>query len=483
MASATEESLPRANDVLKPINDDTDMSVEKVHGSSHPPLERAPSRPSPTDPALVDANITYPEGGLQAWLVVLGAFCGLTASLGIYNSTGVFEAYISREILSEEPPSTVGWIFGIYSFMTFFGGVQVGPTFDAKGPRGLLIAGSVCTLVGIFVLSICTDYYQFILAFSILAGGGSSLLLTPAMGSVAHWFYERRGLASGIAFTGGGFGGVVFPLMMQSLLPQIGWAWSVRVLGFIVLVLCIISVVFCRSRVPPRNGPRTTWRDTLPDMRIFMDGTGAMSLTTAGIFLTDLAYLVPMTYVPSYYLERQDLPQDRTLTGDAAFAYQLLAIINSASCVGRFIAGDLGDRFGRYNTMIVSLTLCLISVGCFFLPDSLVPETPSIALLIIFTILFGFVSGSNVSLTPVCLGQLCETQEYGRYYATCYTMVSFGCLISIPIAGSLLDATGSTGRQRYWGAIAYTGASYLGALLCFIWVRVRVKGSSWRTKW
>lgn len=161
MASATEEFLPRAHDVLKPINDDTDMSVEKGRTPGHPPLERAPSRPSPTDPALVDADITYPEGGLQAWLVVLGAFCGLTASLGIYNSTGVFEAYISREILSEESPSTVGWIFGIYSFMTFFGGVQVGPTFDAKGPRGLLIAGSVCTLVGIFVLSICTGEMIF----------------------------------------------------------------------------------------------------------------------------------------------------------------------------------------------------------------------------------------------------------------------------------------------------------------------------------
>lgn len=303
------------------------------------------------------------------------------------------------------------------------------------------------------------------------------------MGSVAHWFFERRGLASGVAFTGGGFGGVLVPLMMQSLLPQIGWAWSIRVLGFILVFLCLTSIAFCRSRVPPRNGPRTTWRDTLPDMRIFMDGTGAMSLTTAGIFLTDLAYLVPMTYIPSYYLERQGLPQDKTLTGEAKFAYQLLAITNSASCVGRFVAGDLADRFGRYNTMIVSLSLCFVSVSCFFLPDVLIPEVPSIALLVLFTILFGFVSGSNVSLTPICLGQLCETQEYGRYYATCYTIVSFGCLISIPIAGRLLDATGVTGKEKYWAAVVYTGLSYLAALLCFICVRIRVKGWNWRTKW
>ncbi|KAI1121798.1 major facilitator superfamily domain-containing protein [Nemania abortiva] len=454
--------------------------VEKSHS---PPLEHPPSLSGPGGATLLDDGVTYPEGGIRAWLVVLGAWSGLVASLGVYNSTGVIEAYLSRELLYHESPSTIGWIFGLYAFMTWFCGAQVGPTFDAKGPRGLLIAGSLCTLIGVFALSFSTKYYQFILAFSVLAGGGASLLITPAMGSVAHWFSERRGLASGIAFTGGGVGGVLFPLMMQSLLPQVGWAWSIRILGFILLILCAISVAFCQSRVPPRNGPHTTWRDTLPDLRIFLDGTGAMSMTTAALFLVDLAYLVPMTYIPNYYLDRQGLPGDKTLSGDAAFAYQLLAIANGSSCFGRYVAGALGDRFGRYNTLIVSLFFCLASVAGFWLADVLAPHFDSITLLVLFTILFGFVSGSNVSLTPICLGQLCQIQDYGKYYATCYTVCSFGCLISIPIAGSLLDATGATGKQRYWGAVVYTAVSYLAALLCIVWVRLRMKGWDWRTKW
>ncbi|KAI1272092.1 major facilitator superfamily domain-containing protein [Xylaria sp. FL0933] len=460
-----------------------DEGGEKEVLAEAPALDRRPSLPVPNDSPLMDDDIKYPEGGLRAWLVVFGAWSGLAASLGVYNSTGVIEAYVSRELLADESPSTIGWIFGVYAFMTWFCGAQVGPTFDAKGPRGLLIAGSFCTLVGIFALSFSTEYYQFILAFSVLAGGGASLLITPAMGSVAHWFCERRGLASGIAFTGGGAGGVLFPLMMQSLLPQVGWAWSVRILGFILLILCSISVAFCESRVPPRNGPHATWRDTLPDLRIFLDGTGAMSMTTAALFLVDLAYLVPMTYIPSYYLDRQGLPAEKTLSGDAAFAYQLLAIANGSSCFGRYVAGAIGDRFGRYNTLIVSLFFCLASVAGFWLPDALAPKFDSIALLVLFTILFGFVSGSNVSLTPICLGQLCHIQDYGKYYATCYTVCSLGCLISIPIAGSLLDATGAAGKRGYWGAIVYTAGSYLAALLCIIWVRLRVKGWDWRIKW
>lgn len=303
------------------------------------------------------------------------------------------------------------------------------------------------------------------------------------MGCVAHWFMERRGLATGIAFIGGGLGGVLFPLMIQSLLPQVGWGWSIRILGFVLLVFCGISAAFCRSRIPPRKGAATTWRDTLPDPRIFMDGTGAMAATTAGLLLVDMAYFIPITYVPSYYIDRQHLSREDALTGSAAFAYQLLAILNAASCFGRYAAGDLADRSGRYNTMIVSLFFCTVAVLGFWIVDMLVPNLNNDALLIVFVILFGFLSGSNVSLTPVCLGQLCETQEYGRYYASAYTAVGFGVLISIPIAGSLLDAVEATGKKRYWGAALFAGICYVASFLCFLWVRIKVKGWNWRTKW
>lgn len=520
MTLRTEYSLSQ-RDASHTLNGKKETLANSKHSSPPPHIENA-SRylPTKTDSAPVDTETTYPEGGCDAWLVVLGAWCGLTASLGIYNTAGVFEVVISKELLPEESPSTLGWIFSIYAFVNWICGVQVGPTFDAIGPRALIIAGTICTLAGIFSFSVCTskirfhtifcvspilvhsrieirliflkllflansdiEYYQIFLSFSILTGIGSSFLLTPSMGCVAHWFRERRGFASGIAFIGGGFGGVLFPLMIQSLLPQVGWRWSIRILGFVLLVLCVTSVAFCRSRIPPRKGADTTWRDTLPDPRIFMDGTGVMAVTTAGVLLTDLAYFIPITYTPSYYIDRQHLSHEGALTGSAAFAYQLLAILNAASCVGRFVAGGLADRFGRYNTMIVSLFFCTVSVLCFWLPDIIIPDLDNYALLVVFILLFGFFSGSNVSLTPICLGQLCETQEYGRYYASCFTVVAFGVLASIPIAGSLLDAVEARGKEKYWGTALFAGLSYVAAFISFLWVRIKVKGWSWRTKW
>ena len=71
--------------------------------------------------------------------------------------------------------------------------------------------------------------------------------------------------------------------------------------------------------------------------------------------------------------------------------------------------------------MIVTVVMCLVCVLGIWLNVG-----GNVAGLCVFAVLFGFASGSNISLTPPCVGQLCDTEEFGRYYATCYTVVSFG---------------------------------------------------------
>ncbi len=46
-------------------------------------------------------------------------------------------------------------------------------------------------------------------------------------------------------------------------------------------------------------------------------------------------------------------------------------------------------------------------------------------LLYIFALLFGFGSGSIISMAPVCVGQLCKADEYGQFYGTSYSVVAF----------------------------------------------------------
>ena len=391
---------------------------------------------------------TYPEGGLEAYLVVLGSLCGLMGALGLMNTIGTFQAYLSTHQLADQTESAVGWIFGIYAFLSFFCGIQIGPIFDAKGPRWLVFAGSVLILACYLLLGVCTKYFHFLIVFGIMGGLGTSLVFTPAIASVGHYFLRKRGQMTGLAAVGGSLGGIVYPLTMQALFPRIGFAWTTRVLALINLVLLIIANLCIKSRLPPR---KATKEAILPDFRIFRDPVFA--LTTLGVFFVEWGLFVPLSYIVSYAL-RSGVEQH--------FAYQIIALLNVGSCFGRWLPGYVADRIGRFNCMVLTIFLCLVSTLALWLPAK-----GNVALIVVYAIIFGFGSGSGISLTPVCVGQLCKVENYGRYYATCYTLVSFGSLTGIPIAGQLISTAGG----EYWGLIVFTGGAYAASTITFLLAR------------
>ncbi|KAI4263074.1 MAG: hypothetical protein L6R42_001768 [Xanthoria sp. 1 TBL-2021] len=432
------------------VDGDSNPNIETgYNGSTTPPEGEPPSAPTKPHSNTPDcrSEVTYPEGGLRAWLVVLGSFSGMLASFGLMNIVGTFQAYLTTHQLANESPSTVGWIFSIYVFLAFGCGLQIGPIFDRKGSRWLVFAGSVCLVVGMIGVSESTKFWHFILTFSILGGVGTSLIFTPAVGAIAHFFSRRRGAATGLAATGGSFGGIIFPLALEALFPKVGFAWSVRLLALIFLVLLIIANLLIRARLPPKVGGNV-W----PDFRIFGDVTFA--LTTAGVFFIEWGLFVPLSFISSYALANGV---------NTTFSYQLLAILNAGSVFGRAVPGYVADRLGRFNTMIATVALCLISSLGIWLNVG-----GNVAGLCVFAVLFGFASGSNISLTPVCVGQLCEAEVFGRCYGTMYTIVSIGCLTGIPIAGEIL----ARNEGDYWGLIVFTGLSYAAGLICFTTARI-----------
>lgn len=264
------------------------------------------------------------------------------------------------------------------------------------------------------------------------------MLFTPSLAAPGHFFLRRRGLATGLAATGGSIGGIIFPLMLESLFPRLGWGWSVRILAFISLLLLAAANFLVRRRLPP-----ATNASAHPDLRIFRNRP--FLLTTAGIFLLEFALFIPLTYISSY-ARAQGLP--------AALAFEILPILNAASALGRALPGYWGDRVGPFNINLLMVVLSAATCLAVWLPAGAHP-----AGLVLFAVLFGFASGSNISITPVCVGRLCGTRHYGRYYATCYTVVSFACLVGVPIGGNILTSNGGA----YWGVIVFTGCVYVGA--------------------
>lgn len=256
--------------------------------------------------------------------------------------------------------------------------------------------------------NIIQEYWHFFIVYSVLNGIGGCLINTPCIASIGHYFLRKRGNATGIAMTSGSIGGIIFPLMLQRLFPMVGFAWATRILGFILVFLLGMANLLVRSRLPRKK--IVSLKKVSPDLTVFKDLP--FLFVTLGIFLMEWGIFVPLTYITTYV----------TSHGQSAnFGFQILAIMNAGSFFGRFFAGLVADMIGRMNTLICSIAMCVIACFALWLPAG--NSTPMI---IVFSVIFGFVSGSNLSLSPVCVGQLCKTEHYGRYFATCWMFVAFG---------------------------------------------------------
>ncbi|CAN6657287.1 riboflavin transporter Mch5p [Trichomonascus vanleenenianus] len=425
--------------------------------TTRPVLERDNSNFSAIASEDDEEESSHPDGGWMAWRVVLGSFFGLTAVFGIMNSLGALQAYIGENQLSNLSSSKVSWIFSIYSFICFFFCNVSGQLFDSYGPYHLMAVGSILHVFSLFMMSLCTEFYQFVLAFGIGAGFGASLCMTPLVAIVGHWFNRNRGSATGAASIGGSFGGLVFPVMLRSLYSKVGFGWAIRCLAFISMTALILSMLLIRPRLARKRFKLKP--GNIVDLGTFRDKRFIyLQLMTLTV---EVALLNGITFLPSFCIA-QGMSQTNS--------YVMLTIVSAMGIPGRYIAGVAADKYGRYNTMTAFLLLAFLSIFVVWLPFG-----SKYAAMMVFSVVYGFAAGTVMSLTPVCVGQICKTEDYGKRYGTVYTICGFAPLFGIPLSGLLIRGTNYNGLVVVCGALYFTAFAFILATryCCVGWKLVK----------
>lgn len=374
----------------------------------------------------------FPEGGFQAYMVVVGSFFGLIGVLAFVNSAGVMENYVKEHILDQTPTSTIAWIFAVSNFLGFGGTVILGPIFDRVGARIPIAIGTVLTTLGIMCMSVSTQFYQFFLSYGIAMGLGTAFTFGPFVGVVSHYFYKKRGQTVGLAYIGGAVGGLCYPLIFLNLYPKIGYGWTIRIMGFLSLSFLSIGLVMVKDRKHVFNeiDANASLKSVILDIVKSIDLTCFKDKTYTMLVLTMLgngfAFLVTLTYLPSYAVE---------CGFPASKSYLLLTVFNAFSIPGRLVPGYLADNFGAFNTLCGSCSLSTLTFVVIWLPH---PIGHSIVGLFIFAGMYGFASGSLLSLTPTCIGVISKTKDFGKRSGTAFLVLSCGDLFGIVIGGAII---------------------------------------------
>ncbi|KAJ5522438.1 hypothetical protein N7527_006553 [Penicillium freii] len=450
-------------EVAPSIDSATTIPVVNVHGSNDPEKGLAPSEkdeaeppaeksiaagPAPATPAIGPP----PDGGAQAWLVVLGAFCGLFVSFGWINCIGVFQEYYQSHQLSEFSTSTVTWITSLETFMMFLCGPIFGTMFDSYGPRWILLLGTILHVFGLMMASLSTDYYQFILAQGICSPIGASAIFNASVNSVSTWFAKRRGFALGVTASGSSLGGVIFPIMVTQLIPKVGFPWAMRICAFLILFMLGIANLTLKSRLPHRPKPFDIMNFVRPLAEL------KFALTLAGAFCFFWGMFLPFTFV---------ITQAERYGMSANLAGYLLPILNASSIFGRTLPGYLADKIGRYNMMVITTFFSSILVLALWLPSR--GNVPTI----LFSALYGFGSGAFVSLAPALIAQISDLRQVGVRNGTFFAIISFAALTGTPIGGALVPDVlhgDYTRLQIFCGVVMIVGS------VLFVFARGAVGG-------
>ncbi|KAF2204427.1 MFS general substrate transporter [Delitschia confertaspora ATCC 74209] len=376
-------------------------------------LKKLPSR---SNASVIDPG-PPPDGGLKAWTQSFMGHFVVFNTWGMIASFGIFQTYYTSNL--GFAPSSVSWIGSIQMCLHFSFGMFSGRAFDAGYFYWLITPGVILAALGQFMTSLCSQYWQFLLAQGILTGIGCGLQFTPTMSLVSTYFSGNRNLAVAIMASGSATGGLVYPTIMRQLLPKLGFSWAVRVAAFIMLALSAF-----------KEAPYT--------------------LFCIGTFLVIWGQFFAFYYVGAFGVQIIGIPYTSSVN--------LLMIMNGMGLIGRLIPSYLADlKFGPYNTTIPFAFITGIILFCW-------ASVHSVGTLYAFSITYGLLTAGFQGLFPATMTSLTkDMSKVGVRNGMGFGIAGLAALTGPPLAGALIQRNGGNYfvAQMWSGSVVILGAFVL----------------------
>jgi OFA family oxalate/formate antiporter-like MFS transporter len=324
----------------------------------------------------------------------------------------------------------------------FIGSLIGGRIQDRRGPRPVALAGVVLYSIGVMLASMVNtkdELWLLVLTYGVMGGIGLGLAYITPIAMLVKWFPDKRGLITGIAVGGFGFGAVITGPVATQLLKGTTNKPSVFLpLGIAYLIAGLIGAFFFRN--PPAGY-------TVP-------GYDPAAVRTRNVATTRAYDLSGALRTPQWYVLTLILTLN-TLCGiafisQASDSAQAVAGV-SASTAGTFVgimglfngAGRIGwaalsDRIGRMRAFMGMLIL----QGIAFL---ILPHTV-FALFAVLGALIYLAYGGGFGTMPATAADFFGTPNAGAIYGAMIVAWSIGGVVGPLIASKLYESSGSYDR-------------------------------------
>lgn len=279
----------------------------------------------------------------------------------------------------------------------------------------------------------------------------------------------------GFILSGAGIGGLVLAPSIRALLTAIGPRWTLRFMAFLNLVVSLpIAITASPSRFVGKRKTHLDLKLALKPLFIF---------SVSGAFLQAGGNGLPLTFISDYSV---------VVGFSSSFGATLLAVNNGVNSISRVVTGWAGDKFGRQNTLILTVLWCVLAVVGLWLGSA--GKGGDRSMWLAFVVVYGFASGGYNALFPTVsydfvlshnrfpeylissdfdhpsqtVAEVFGIQAYSSVIGFLYFVRGCGAMFGSPVGGQIL---GESVIGNYFNVIWYDFALFAGATICVMGVR------------
>jgi OFA family oxalate/formate antiporter-like MFS transporter len=332
------------------------------------------------------------------------------------------------------------WTFSLLIILQTWCSPMQAYLVDRFGPRLLISVGAAMSGGGWVLSAYVDNIWALYFTYGIICGFGTGIIYVGIIGLMMRWFPDRRGLATGLAAAGYGFGAIFTSFPIDSMIKASGYAHTLVVFGIILGLIGIIAAQW--MRVPPDGwlpagySPATattmqskrsyTPREMLQSpifwllfiMMSMMSTSGLMVVSNVGPFAKEFKVA------------------DVLVLGMAALPLSL-TLSRATNGLTRPFFGWVSDRIGREVTMFIAFSLeCAAILVLFAFLDH-----PALFVVLTGLVFFGW--GEIFSLFPSTLTDTFGPKFAATNYGFLYIAQGVGSILGGPAAAYIKQMTGS----------------------------------------
>lgn len=372
------------------------------------------------------------------WWIVVAALL-LQFSIGAVYAWSVFSTALKKpEAMGLSNPEA-SLPFTVTIGMIFIGTYNGGRVQDKVGPRPVALTGGVIYALGCVLASFAqshddTQLWLLVLGYGVISGFGLGLAYIVPIAMLQKWFPDKRGLITGLAVAGFGFGAVLTAPVAQWLIAMRPGTpnWAFLPLGIGYLVLSLVGASFFRN--PPAGYsvpgwvPATTGRVRDSDKQY----TEKEALRSPQWYLLTAVLTLNVTVGIALIAQANSSAQDIAgySKAGAATLVGVLALFNGGGRIfWAWISGMTG-RMMAFGLMLALQGVCLL----------LIPHASGAALFFVLAAIIYLCYGGGFGTMPATAGDFFGVRHAGAIYGLMIVGWSLGGIVGPPIISALIGS-------------------------------------------